>query len=197
MKTRPLTAPSIGTSSPILRGPACATGPRPEQAGLLGLLAVGAGDGVIGIRGTGEGIRLGWLAAAASAGARLVAVDSDPGTARQVADRFAGDPRVRAHCGDLRALLPGAPYDLLVVDAPATPGPGGPPVDPGLWLRPGGMLVIDAVRPAAQWPPRFDDGAESARLHWLRHPHLCTAELRLAPDLAALVATYVGPDLAR
>ena len=200
MTTLPPPAPATGTSSPTRRGPASPAGairPRPEQAGLLGVLAAGAGDGVIGIVGTGHGTRLGWLAAAASPLARLVAVDPDPGAARQAADRFAGDPRVRALCGDLRTLLPCAPYDLLVVDAPATPEAGGPPADPGLWLRPGGVLVIGAVRPTAQWPPRFDDGAESARLRWLRHPHLCTAELRLASDLAALVATYAGPDLTR
>ena len=30
---------------------------------------------------------------------------------------------------------------------------------------------------------------DEARLHWLTHPDLDAAELRLAPDLAALVAT--------
>lgn len=209
MKTRPVATPALGTSSPTHRGsppPASATPPRGEQAQLLALLAAGAGDGVIGIRGTAAGTRLGWLAAAASPRARLVSVDADARAARLAGDLCAADPRVSALCGDLGALLPYAPFDLLVVDPPAasapdrptvTTGPGSPPADPGLWLRPGGVLVVAAVVPAAQWPPRFDDDVERARLHWLRHPHLCTAELRLAPDLAALVATYVGPDLAR
>jgi predicted O-methyltransferase YrrM len=169
---------------------------RPERAGLLGLLAAGAGSGRIGIRGTGAGTRLGWLAAAAAADARLAGADDDPRTTRDVASMFADDARVTAVCGDLPALLPHGPFDLLVLDGPSV-GHGRPPADPGLWLRPGGILVIDAVPPSPHWPPPFDDGAGTARLHWLRHPHLCTAELRLAPDLAVLVATYAGPGLVR
>jgi hypothetical protein len=38
------------------------------------------------------------------------------------------------------------------------------------------------------WPPRFGRQVDQARMHWLTHPALDAAELRLAPDLAALVA---------
>jgi hypothetical protein len=80
------------------------------------------------------------------------------------------------------------------------------------WLasgaRPGTRLVsveIDTERaglvaslftdltPASTWPPRFDGEIDQARLHWLTHPALDAAELRLAPDLAALVATRRFP----
>ena len=37
--------------------------------------------------------------------------------------------------------------------------------------------------------PRFNGQVHEARLHWLTHADLDAAELRLAPDLAALVAT--------
>ena len=65
----------------------------------------------------------------------------------------------------------------------------GIPADPEALLRPGGTLVIDDLTPAAGWPPRFGGQVDQARMHWLTHPALAAAELRLAPDLAALVAT--------
>ena len=45
------------------------------------------------------------------------------------------------------------------------------------------------LTPATDWPPRFGGQVDEARLHWLTHADLDAAELRLAPDLAALVAT--------
>ena len=67
------------------------------------------------------------------------------------------------------------------------------PADPDVLLRPGGTLVIDDLTPATNWPPRFDRQVDQARMHWLTHPALDAAELRLAPDLAALVATRRFP----
>jgi hypothetical protein len=63
-------------------------------------------------------------------------------------------------------------------------------------LKPGGTVVIDDLTPAATWPPRFGGQVDQARMHWLAHPALDAAELRLAPDLAALVATRRFPGLA-
>ena len=41
---------------------------------------------------------------------------------------------------------------------------------------------------------RYPDGqVDQARTYWLTHPALDAAELRLAPDLAALVATRRFP----
>ena len=72
----------------------------------------------------------------------------------------------------------------------ARPGKsGGTPADPQALLRPGGTVVIDDLTPATDWPPRFDGQVDEARMHWLRHADLAATELRLAPDLAALVAT--------
>ncbi|MCZ4124718.1 hypothetical protein [Streptomyces sp. H39-S7] len=39
-------------------------------------------------------------------------------------------------------------------------------------------------------PPLFDGARDLPRLHWLEHPDLRAAELRLAPDLSAVVGTY-------
>lgn len=46
---------------------------------------------------------------------------------------------------------------------------------------------------AIRWPPRFNGQVDEARMHWLTHPALDAAELRLAPDLAVLVATRRWP----
>jgi hypothetical protein len=72
---------------------------------------------------------------------------------------------------------------------------GDQPADPSALLRPGGALVVDDLTPADQWPPRFDGRPDAARLHWLTHRDLAAAELRLAPDLAALVATRRWPQV--
>jgi hypothetical protein len=74
---------------------------------------------------------------------------------------------------------------------PWPPAPGRS-ARPGL-LKPGGTVVIDDLTPASAWPPRFEGHVDQARMHWLTHPALDAAELRLAPDLAALVATRRFP----
>ena len=76
---------------------------------------------------------------------------------------------------------------LLVLDG------GGYPPDPEELLKPGGTVVVDDLTPASAWPPRFGGQVDQARMHWLTHPALDAAELRLAPDLAALVATRRFP----
>jgi hypothetical protein len=68
------------------------------------------------------------------------------------------------------------------------PEGGGYPPDPEELLKPGGTVVIDDLTPAAAWPPRFGGQVDQARIHWLTHPAVDAAELRLAPDLAALAA---------
>ncbi len=57
-------------------------------------------------------------------------------------------------------------------------------------LVPGGTLVVDDFEPCAQWPPVYEGGTvDEARMHWLEHPMLRAAELRLAADLACVVGT--------
>jgi hypothetical protein len=85
------------------------------------------------------------------------------------------------------------PFDLLVLDGGAHGKSGGIPADPENLLKPGGTLVIDDLTPTSTWPPRFGGQVDQARMHWLTHPALDAAELRLAPDLAALVATRRFP----
>jgi hypothetical protein len=89
--------------------------------------------------------------------------------------------------------LPARP-DLLSLDGGAHGKSGGRSADPDLLLRPGGTLVIDDLTPAQDWPPRFAGQVDEARMHWFDCPGLDATELRLAPDLAALIATRRFPE---
>ena len=164
---------------------------RPEHGRLLHALAAGAGT--IGETGTGCGVGLAWLASGARPGTRLVSVEIDTERAGLVASLFADLPHLAVLPGDWREIYRAGPFDLLVLDGGAHGKSGGIPADPEDFLKPGGTLVIDDLTPASTWPPRFDGQVDQARMHWLTHPALDAAELRLAPDLAALVATRRYP----
>jgi len=160
---------------------------RPEHGRLLFALAAGAE--VIGETGTGCGVGVAWLASGARPGARLVSIELDAARAERAAVLFSGCPQVTVLHGDWQEMYPQGPFDLLVLDGGAHGKSGGRSADPDSLLRPGGTLVIDDLAPARDWPPRFADQVDEARMHWLGYPGLDATELRLAPDLAALVAT--------
>ncbi|WP_432872252.1 O-methyltransferase [Microbispora rosea] len=160
---------------------------RPEQGRLLYALAGGAET--IGETGTGCGVGLAWLASGARPGARLVSVERDARRASLAARVFVDHPQVSVIRGDWREIHRDGPYGLLVLDGGGQGKSGEQPADPHRLLKPGGTLVIDDLTPARHWPPRFDGAVDQARMHWLGHPGLDAAEIRLAPDLAALVAT--------
>jgi len=164
---------------------------RPEHGRLLRALAAGAGT--VGETGTGCGVGLAWLASGARPGTRLVSVEIDTERAGLVASLFAHLPHVAVIHGDWREIYRAAPFDLLVLDGGAHGKSGGISADPDDLLKPGGTLVIDDLTPASTWPPRFGGQVDQARMHWLTHTALDAAELRLAPDLAALVATRRFP----
>jgi predicted O-methyltransferase YrrM len=164
---------------------------RPEHGRLLFALAVGAE--VIGETGTGCGVGLAWLTAGARPSTRLVSVELDAARAERAAALFSGSPQVTVLHGDWQEIYPQGPFDLLVLDGGAHGKSGAQPADPDLLLRPGGTLVIDDLTPAQDWPPRFASQVDEARMHWLDYPGLDATELRLAPDLAALVATRRYP----
>lgn len=164
---------------------------RPEQGRLLHALAAGATR--IGETGTGCGVGLAWLVSGAAPTTRLISVERDPHRAALATALFADTPRVTVIAGDWTRIAHHAPFDLLVLDGGGGgKAPGDSPAPVGL-LRPGGTVVIDDLTPAAHWPPRFGGDVDEARLYWLEHPELDTAELRLAPDFAALVANRRHP----
>ena len=164
---------------------------RPEHGRLLFALAAGAE--LIGETGTGCGVGLAWLASGSRPGTRLVSVERDAERARLSAELFPDLPQVTVMHGDWQEIYRDAPFDLLVLDGGAQGKSGGAPADPEVLLRAGGTVVIDDLTPATDWPPRFGGQVDQARMGWLTHDGLDATELRLAPDLAALVATRRFP----
>jgi predicted O-methyltransferase YrrM len=164
---------------------------RPEHGRLLYALAAGAGT--IGETGTGCGVGLAWLASGARPGTRLVSVERDAARAALAAGLFAGQPDVTVIPGDWTEIACEAPFDLLALDGGGQGKDGGPAADPEALLRPGGTLVIDDLTPASTWPPYYQGQPDPGRMAWHDHPAVDTAEVRLAPDLAALVVTRRFP----
>ncbi|MGW4434904.1 O-methyltransferase [Streptomyces sp. NPDC004596] len=162
---------------------------RPEQGRLLHALAGAAGTR-IGETGTGLGVGLAWLASGARPGARLYSVERDPERARLAAAVFADRPAVSVLTGDWRRIAGHGPFDLLVLDGGGQgKAPGDAPADVAELLAPGGTVVVDDFTPATGWPPLHEGVVDRARLHWLRHAALRSAEVRLAADLSAVVGT--------
>jgi predicted O-methyltransferase YrrM len=165
---------------------------RPEHGRLLFALAAGAE--VIGETGTGCGVGLAWLASGARPGGPgWSASNGTPGGRRRRRSCSLARPQVTVIAGDWLEIHPHGPFDLLVLDGGAHGKASPPAADPDVLLRPGGTLVIDDLIPARDWPPRYAGGVDEARMSWLGYPGLDAAELRLAPDLAALVATRRFP----
>jgi predicted O-methyltransferase YrrM len=164
----------------------------PQQGELLRVLAAGVGAGVIGETGTGCGVGLAWLATGAHARARLVSVERDTQRAAAATAVFADDARVTVRADDWRDLAADGPFDLLVLDGGGQGKGDEPPVDPGDWLRLGGLLVVDDFTPLGSWPPMHDGRPDTARLRWLQHPRMRAAEVRVTPAAATIIATYVG-----
>ncbi|MEV0185437.1 class I SAM-dependent methyltransferase [Streptomyces sp. NPDC050625] len=181
--------PLVRRAVAVARGHGFPYSCRPEQGRLLYALAGGA-RARIGETGTGLGVGLAWLAAGAGADVRLYSVEREPERARVAAGIFAGRPGVEVLTGDWRRIEEHAPYDLLVLDGGGQgKEPGDTPADVERLLVPGGTVVVDDFTPATTWPPLHDGLPDRARLHWLEHPALCSAELRLASDLSAVVGT--------
>jgi len=163
---------------------------RPEQGRLLKVLAAGRRGGVIGETGTGCGVGLGWMASEANADTKLFSVETDAERAAAAASVFGGHANVAVLHDDWTALLAYGPFDLLVLDSGAGKSPDAV-VDVTAWLKPGGTVVLDDFTPATEWPPIHQGEPDAVRLYWLEHPLLRATELRLAPDLAAIVGTRI------
>ncbi|MHB2023821.1 MAG: class I SAM-dependent methyltransferase [Mycobacteriales bacterium] len=177
------------------RGSGFANSCLPSHGRLLQVLAGGVGEGIIGETGTGGGVGLAWLASGARPGVRLVSIEHDPVLAETASTLFEDEPAITILHGDWQQLRAFGPFDLLALDGGGQGKGTEPAIDPGEWLRPGGLVVMDDFTPADGWPPLHDGGVDQARLHWLAHPQLLSAEVRTQPDAATIIATFPGKRL--
>jgi predicted O-methyltransferase YrrM len=160
---------------------------RIEQGRLLSVLAGGAAS--IGETGTGAGVGLAWLVSGRRAGIRAVSVERDERRAALAAELFADVPDAEVVHDDWTRIYDLGPFDLLVIDGGGGGKNGGPAADVHRLLNPGGSIVIDDFTPLTEWPPVYEGRADESRLTWLNHPELISTEIRLAPDLSAIIGT--------
>lgn len=172
---------------------------HPATGRLLAALAAGIRGGVIGETGTGTGASVAWMLSTVPPDTRIVSVELDHERAAAAAQLFRGEPQVTILAGDGNALAAHGPFDLLVLDAPSTPGPlAWATVELAAVLRPNGLLVKDDLWPLTEWPPRAVDGTEDRlRARWLRHPDLLATEVTVADGYAVLIGRRVGRRVAR
>jgi predicted O-methyltransferase YrrM len=173
----------------------------PAQGELLQVLARGRVGGVIGETGTGCGAGLAWMASVVGPETRLISAEIDATRAAACQALFAALPNVTVLHGDWRAIAEYGPFDLLFLDG----GGSGKraddrPADPVGLLKPGGTLILDDFHPPLEfWPeaalPTDADGRSTtaARRHWLQHPDLFATEIRVHPQVSAILATRKAP----
>jgi predicted O-methyltransferase YrrM len=130
------------------------------------------------------------LVSGADPGARIVSIERDPARAAAVADLCRDRPAVQVRTGDWHDLADTAPFDLLVLDGGGQGKGDDPPLDPTVWLRPGGLLVMDDFSPSTVWPPQHGGGVDAVRVHWLAHPNLRATQVNVTPKSATILATY-------
>jgi predicted O-methyltransferase YrrM len=160
----------------------------PSHGRLLQVLAGGVGEGVIGETGTGAGVGLAWIASGARRGVRLVSIERDDERVTAARSLFAGVPAVSVRHGDWRELASECPFSLLALDGGGQGKDEDQPVDPLVWLQPGGVLVMDDFTPATEWPPQFAGRTDRARLFWFEHPDMFTTEITTEPGACSVVA---------
>jgi len=166
---------------------------RPEIGRLLAVLAAGLPPGaLVGETGTGTGAGLAWMISAAPTDTRFVSYELDADRATAAKAVFERHPLVEIVHGDAGELFERGPFDLLVHDG----GPGSGKrtgdrlVDPRRVLRPGGTMTVDDWTPTSAWPPTHDGRPDAGRIALFGHPDLRTTELRVAADLAVVVARW-------
>jgi hypothetical protein len=56
-------------------------------------------------------------------------------------------------------------------------------------MEAGGIVVLDDFTPCQSWPPIFDGRVDTLREEWLSDDRFTAAEVLVAPDASALIAT--------
>ncbi|WP_327009340.1 class I SAM-dependent methyltransferase [Dactylosporangium sp. NBC_01737] len=128
--------------------------------------------------GTGAGVGVAWLVRGLGerTDVTVTSVELDPRTAA-VAATQAWPSFVDLRVADACVFLPTAAgaFDLIFADAPGGKTEG---LDLTIAaLRPRGILAVDDMRPAADWPEDFTARQDGVRRTLVEHPHLVSVEL--------------------
>ncbi|MCC3767783.1 O-methyltransferase [Streptomyces sp. UNOC14_S4] len=156
-----------------------------ERTGsLLATLAASKPGGRIAELGTGVGAGAAWLLHGMDAAARLETVEADP-VPQAVAIRHLGDDeRVTFVHEDADAWLDGyagPPLSLAYVDC--RPGKFHRLDDLLDLLEPGGLYVVDDLRPQATWPADHGPRVDTFLAHLPENPKLLATPTRWASGL--------------
>jgi len=160
---------------------------RNETGRLLAVLAA-TRTGTMAEFGTGCGVGTAWLRSGVRrADVRIVSAELDPRLADAAAEIFTDDPQVEVLSADWSTMHDRAPFSLLFLDAGEPAGIG---VDAVADLvEAGGLVVLDDFTPCESWPPIAHGRVDILREQWLTDERFTTAEVMIAPDAAALIAT--------
>lgn len=159
---------------------------RNETGRLLATLAA-TRTGTLAEFGTGCGVGTAWLRSGVPHGAQIVTAELDPALAKAAATIFEDDPSVTVLAADSSTLLDQAPFSLLFLDS-GKPSAVNPDQVVDL-IEPGGIVVLDDFTPCESWPPIFDGRVDILRELWLSDERFAAAEVMVAPDASAVVAT--------
>ena len=159
---------------------------RNETGRLLAALAA-TRSGTMAEFGTGCGVGTAWLRSGVRGDARILTAELDARLARAAAEIFHDDPQVDVRTADQSTLRAEGPFSLLLLDY-AEPDEVGVEEIADL-VEPGGVVVLDDVVPCEQWPPMAYGRVDAVRERWLLDERFTAAEVMLAPDAAAIIAT--------
>ncbi len=159
---------------------------RNETGRLLATLAA-TRTGTMAEFGTGCGVGTAWLRSGLRDGARILTAELDEKLAEAAAEIFVNDPQVEVRAADWDTLRDQGPFSLLFL------GSGEPTASSveavADLVEAGGIVVLDDFVPCEQWPPMADGRVDAMRERWLADPRFTAAEVMVASDAAAIIAT--------
>jgi predicted O-methyltransferase YrrM len=159
---------------------------RNETGRLLATLAATRG-GTMAEFGTGCGVGTAWLRSGVRGDARIISAELDAKLATAAAEIFVDDPQVEVLAADWSTLLDKGPFSLLFLDS-------GEPTQVGVdsiadLVEAGGIVVLDDFTPCEIWPPITYGRVDTLREQWLTDDRFTSAEVMVASDASALIAT--------
>lgn len=159
---------------------------RNETGRLLATLAA-TRSGVLAEFGTGCGVGTAWLRSGVRSGGHILTAELDPRLAEAAQEIFRDDPQVEVLAADWSTLRNKGPYSLLFLD-PSVPQDASVDAVADL-VEPGGVVVLDDLVPCELWPPITSGRVDVLREGWLSDDRFTAAEVMVAPDATALIAT--------